>query len=170
MKKYIIIVLLLVVPVLTGATGRKQAVSQEKLTSIINEYKGCDGFEVTKIGTIGTSAIKNLIRLSAKTEGSQDVKDALDVIKGIKKLAIVEYDNCSEDVRNRFNLKISKALESSELLMEVKDGDDQMKMYGVVNGDSSEVKDFIMFSPKECALICLFGSIPVDAISRITNR
>ena len=111
MKKYIIIVLLLVVPVLTGATGRKQAVSQEKLTSIINEYKACDGFEVTKIGKVGTSAIKNLIRLSAKAESSQDVKDALDIIKGIKKLAIVEYDNCSEDVRDRFNHKISKALE-----------------------------------------------------------
>ena len=170
MKKYLIIVLLLVVPVLTGATGRKQAVSQEKLTSIINEYKACDGFEVTKIGKVGTSAIKNLIRLSAKTESSQDVKDALDIIKGIKKLAIVEYDNCSEDVRDRFNHKISKALESSELLMEVKDGNDRMSMYGVVNGNSSEVKDFILFSPNECTLVCLFGSIPMDAISRIAAR
>lgn len=169
MRKYIIAILLMA-PVLTGAVKMQQAIRQEKLIGIINDYKRCDGFDIVKLGPVGTSAIKGLIRVSEKNYDSQEVKDALSIINGVKIIAIVEYEECSEDIREKFNYRIFKALESSELLMEVKDGSEVMKMYGLVSENTAEVKDFILFSPEDCTLICLFGSIPIDAISKIAAK
>jgi hypothetical protein len=58
-------------------------------------------------------------------------------------------------------------LEGSEMLIEAKDGDDKMKIYGIVDGNGEKVSDFILHTPSECAVICILGSISAEAITKI---
>ena len=58
-------------------------------------------------------------------------------------------------------------LEGSQMLMEAKDGDDKMRIYGIVDEDGEKVSDFILHTPSECAVICILGSISTEAIAKI---
>lgn len=169
MKKYLVI-LFVILPFLTSAKTTRQPAQKETVMDVINAYCAEEGIDVVRIGKLGTFAIKKIIRLSADASEEQEIKDALKIIHGINSLLVVDYSDCREPVRNSISGRISKVLGSTDLLMEVKDGTDVMKMYGIVNGNSSEVRDFILFSPEDCSIICLFGSISMDAISMISDR
>jgi hypothetical protein len=54
-----------------------------------------------------------------------------------------------------------------EMLLEAKDGDDNMKIYGVVDEDGGKVSDFILHTPSDCAVICILGSISTEAIAKL---
>lgn len=146
------------------------AVPQEKLTGIINEYSRKGDFEVTRVGRLGTAALKGAIRMTASDDPDPEVRDALSIISGIRSVAVVEYENSDESVRREFERKVESVLDSSNLLMEVKDEGDNFKLYGVVGENSDTVRDFVMYSPDDCTLVCLFGTIPLDKISSIARR
>lgn len=170
MKKIIVAIMLLAVCVTAFPQTGNGGVPKEKIASLINEFRTYDGFDVVRMNALGTSAIKALIRMTASADSDPEVRAALDMIKGIKKIAVVDYEDCAQDVKQRFSRKLNRALSSSELLMEAKDGSEVMRMYGVVSDDSAVVRDFVMFSPDDCALVCLFGSISLDAIMKIANQ
>ncbi len=140
------------------------------LFAIISEYKGKDGFEIVQIGSFGTSALKTMIRASAASDDSEDTRMMLKAMKGIKKMAIVEYKGCDEAVRAEFNARIEKALDRSELLIDVSDGNEAMRIYGIVDEQKNAINDFVMYAPDDCALICLFGSIPMDVFENAAVR
>ena len=54
--------------------------------------------------------------------------------------------------------------------MEVTDEGDQMQIYGLYDERTDVVRDFVLYTPSECALICLFGSISMDTVSRMMNN
>ena len=56
------------------------------------------------------------------------------------------------------------------MLMEVKDGSDIMRMYGVVDDRGDRVRNFVLFSPEDCTLICLFGTISLDSVLNMASR
>lgn len=170
MKRIIVAIMLLAVSVMAFAQTRSQGVPKEKITSLINEYRSYDGFDVIRMNSLGTAAIKALVRMTALSDSDPEIRAALDMIKGIKKIAVVDYEDCDPAVKERFSRKLNRALASSDLLMEAKDGSEVMKMYGLVSDDSAVVRDFVMFAPDDCALICLFGSISLDAIMKIANQ
>ena len=170
MKRIVATILLLLTFTVVFAQTGKSGVPRERITSLINEFRGYDGFEVVRMNSLGTSAIKALVRMSALSDGDKDSRALLDVLKGIKKIAVVDYEDCERNVKDRFSRKIGRALSSADLLMEVKDGTEVLKMYGVVSDDSAVVKDFVMFSQEDCALICLFGSISLDAVMKMSGQ
>ena len=154
----------------TGKIEKTEAVAAAQtapLVALINEYKSCDGFEVVQLGRFGTSVVKSLIKAAAKSEVDEDIRDTFRIISGIKRFAVVEFDGCSSDVRNGFISKVENILGSSELLMEVKDDDDQLKMYGITSSDGSTVSNFVLYNPSDNTLICLFGTISMDHIARM---
>jgi len=169
MKKFVLSILLLALPLLFPARNAGASVPKEKLLGIISEYKVYEGVEVVRVGRVGTSAIKSMIRLAALTEDDPDIRDAMRIIAGIKRVVIMEFEDCDDWVRERICFKLDKALSGSDLLMEVKDGDSGMSMYGVVSDDSSVVKDFVLYSPADCTLICMFGSLSMDAVTRLAS-
>ena len=89
------------------------------------------------------------------------------MLNDIRRVAVVDYEDCGESVKNEFNSKLDRILAGAEILMEVKDSEDLVRIYGVVNEDASRVKDFVVHVPNDCALICMFGSIPMDAVAKI---
>lgn len=170
MKKIIIAFLLISLSIIGFAQKNKGAVPKDRLMTLISEYSGKDGFDVVKIGSIGTSAMKTVLKLSAAKENDEDARKMAELMKGIKKMAIVDYESCNSGTRDTFNAKLEKILDSSELLMEMKDGDDIMKIYGIVDKDGTTLHDFVMYAPQDCALICMFGSIPMETVMKIAEK
>lgn len=144
------------------------AVTKNRLMALVQDVKPYDGVELVKVGSLGTAAIKALVKLGAVID-DEDARNALDIIKGLNKVVILDYEDCDDAVKAKITAKATKALAGSDLLMEVKDGKDHMQMYGVVDGEGSEVRDFVMYDSEGCALICLFGRINVDTVMKLAK-
>ena len=171
MKKLIIIIVIaLALPLAGYAQSSGRPVPGAQISLLINEYKYYDGFEAVKLGRLATGALKTLIRSGAAIENDADLKDALKMMKGIKKLTVVDYSDCAPQVRQGFSQKMGRLLDGADMLMEVKDGSDILRMYGVVDDKASKVKNFILYSPEDCMFLCLFGSISLDPVLSMASR
>ena len=174
MKRLLTVVLLLAVCITGFAGGRAdrsgRAVPKEKLLRLIADYRHSDGFDVVNIGGLGTSLARSVAKIAVRVDGDSDAAKLLRVADGIRRFCVVDYEDCAPRVRDSFNSKLSRILSRYELLVEVKDTDDNVRMYGVVNEDASKFQDFVIFVPNDCALVCLFGSIPMDAVGKIMEE
>jgi len=165
MKRFLIILCILAFP-LSGTAGKN--VPRARLLSAISEFKGTDGVELVQLGTIATSALKATIRISAA--GDPDARQALDVMNGIKRLTIFDYEDCDRATQEKISGRISRILKDSELLIEAKDDEDVMRIYGVSDDDGKHVSDFVLYTPSECALICVFGKVSMAAINKMIEE
>lgn len=168
MKKFLVLFTLLALSI-SGFAAQKpdKAVPKDKLLSVISEYRHNEGFHVIKLGNLATSLVRSAAKIAVKVDGDQEAAEALKMINGVRKVCVVEYEECSGAVRDSFNSKLSRVLSGSELLMEVKDDEDQVFMYGIVDDDASAVRDFVIYVPEDSALICMFGSISMDALTKL---
>ena len=162
MKKTITILCFLALSL--SAMARKN-VSKTQLAALVSDYRNCDGVELVQLGSLATSAIKTAIRVSAKDD--PDAAEALQLLGGIRRLTVFEYEDCSPAVKEKITRRIDRILSDSELLIEAKDGGDSMRMYGVVDETGNTVRDFILHTPGSCALICIFGKVSMKALSKI---
>ena len=162
MKRTITILCILLLS-LSGWAGKP--VKKGQLASLVTEYRNVEGVELVRLGTLATSAIKTTIRVSAKDD--PDSKQALRLLNGIRRLTIFEYEDCEASVKHEINNKLQRILRGSELLMEVKDESDTMQMYGIIDEDGESVRDFVLYTPADCALICIFGKVSMDAVAKI---
>lgn len=162
MKKTITILCFLVLS-LSAMAGKN--VSKTQLATLVSEYRQYDGVELVQLGSLATSALKTVIRISAKND--PDAAEALQLLNGIRRLTVFEYEDCSPAVKEKITRKLNRILNGSELLIEAKDGDDSMRMYGVVDEKGDTVRDFILHTPGSCALICIFGKVSMKALSKM---
>ena len=168
MKRILLLFLLALLP-LAASAGKpaSKTVPKSKLASVVSEFRGYDGVEVVKLGWLGTAAVKGVARAAAKSD--PDARKALDVMRGVKRFTVLEYGDCTPAVRERIIRRLDQALYGSELLMEAKDGDTAVQMFGVVDDASGEVRDFVLHAPSDHALICVFGSIPMESVSKLLS-
>ena len=167
MRKMVVVMLLILASAAVFAKSGENAVRQEKLLELISEYSEKKNFNVIRISSFGASAIKGVVRAASAFDGDKDLKDALEVIKGIRGGVIVKYGDCSEAVRRGFDRRLGELLENCDVLFEAKDGEDMIRMYGVIDENAEDVKDFILYIPSDAALVCLFGTIKLDAVAKI---
>jgi hypothetical protein len=166
----IIIVIALTLPLAGNANAQGKSVPGSQISLLISEYKMYDGFEAVKVGRLATGFVKSMINAGAMKEGDPEAKELKKLIKGIKKLAVVDYSDCDLEVRQGFTNKMGRLLSGADVLMEVKDGSDLMRMYGVVDDKGGKVKNFVLFCPEDCTLICLFGTISLDSVMNLASR
>lgn len=167
MRKMVVVMLLILASAAVFAKSGENAVRQEKLLELISEYSEKKNFNVIRISSFGASAIKGVLRAASAFDGDKDLKDTLEVIKGIRGGVIVKYGDCSEAVRRGFDRRLGELLENCDVLFEAKDGKDMIRMYGVIDENAEDVKDFILYIPSDAALVCLFGTIKLDAVAKI---
>ena len=144
-------------------------VQSGKLLALINDYRDKEGFEVISVGSLGTSIIKKMIvnNLDKVDEKTRSLFKAID---GIKKIAIVDFGSSDAAVRTEFIHKMEKLLSRSQLLMEIKDSENKMYMYGVVGRKNNKVGDFVLYNPDGGNVICLFGSISLDTLMNLADK
>ena len=170
MKRITAIIILLTAALLcsaanagTGAAG--DGIRADRLTGLISEFSGREGFEVVRIGRLGTSIMKRFIGLGAWAEGdSGEAREVRELLSGLKKLSIVEYGDCSEADREKFERRLGRVLADEDIIMEIKDGGDMCRIYGVVDDAADKLSNFVLYDPSDCTLICLFGTIPMSAV------
>lgn len=167
MKKFIcsIVVVMLVLPVVACAQ-----VSKSRVVNLVQAYRGCPGFEVVNVGPLGLSLMKALARVSGETEEDEDLALVLQAADGLRGVAIVDYSEASDKDKRKFSEKAAKLFMESEKLVEIKDEGERVLMYGTSDESGKVISDFVLFAPDECALICLFGDIPVETVMKLAEQ
>ena len=167
MKRFLLIIsILLSCQAFAGAPGR--TTSKAGIASTITECKNIEGVELVKLGRAATAALKGTIRLA--TINDTDAREALKMMKGIRSITVLNYEDCSQSDRDKISRKLERALSGSEVLIEASDGGEKMRIYGLVDEKTDKVRDFVMYTPSDYALICIFGSISMDAIAKIASN
>ena len=162
MKRFLLITCILLLP-LSGWAGKN--VPKTQLAAFISEYRTCEGVELVQLGAFATAAIRATVRLAASND--DDARQAIALMKGVRRLTVLDYEDAPAGVKEKMNHRLDRILNGSELLMEAKDGEDVMKMYGVLDKKGENVSDFVLYTPGDCALICIFGKVSMKAVAEI---
>lgn len=169
MKKILILIIASVLSLsVMSAKSSPDEKSRAALAQTIKEFSTDPDIEIVEIGSLGTSLLKTIAKWG--TIGDKDAQMAMSLMKNLKKISIVDYSSCSKDVKDRFSSKVSRLLKEDNLLMEAKDGSETMRIYATQDDKSNTLKDLVLFCPEENALICLFGSVSMEALAKVMNE
>jgi len=135
-----------------------------KVQTLMNEYKHHDGFDHVSIGPLGMTLMKGII-LSDKDLDAED-RAALGAFEKIRRLTILDFEDAQADVKARFISKLQRLLNGMELILETKDSDSRLSIYGVDDGQT--VRDCILFDP-DGTLIVVKGKIGIDKLMELAN-
>lgn len=137
MKKEIITLFLALATCLGAWAG-----NPAKIESLVGQYKGHLGFEVVTLGRVGMNMLRSAAILSGDLD--RDEREALKHLSGIKKIVAVDFDDASFTTRASFTEKLEKILAGMELLVEMRDDGDTVRIYGI--DDGSYIRDCVLYS------------------------
>ena len=133
-----------------------------KIRTLVNEYRDEPGVEVVDLGGLGLG----LLRAAARTQ-AKDAEDrmALDVLRGIKRLTVLDFSDAALGVKDRFFRKANRILDQDDLLLEARDGGETVRVYGLSSADGNLLEDIIVLA--EDALISVKGKIRMDQVGEL---
>lgn len=166
--KRILLILSLLLPVAAFAGTPQKTISKAGISAVISECRHYEGAEVVSLGRFATAAMKGVIRIAAKDD--PDAREAISVMKGVHGISVLDFEDCSEKDKARIIKQLDKILSGSDMLMEASDNGEKMRIYGVMDEKTNEVKDFVLYAPSDCSLICLFGTLSMDAMAKIASN
>lgn len=164
----------IVVGLLAGseaAASAAPAAQTDKLSALVRSYSDCDGVDVVKVGNLGTSLLRNLIRASVMEDiGDPDARAILGLIRDIKGITIMDYEGAPKRVKDAINAEIGAIYSKKEnLLMEVKDEGDKMYIFAASDAKGADLKDLVLYTPTDGAIIWIKGKISAEAIARLAR-
>ena len=164
MKKIILVICaaLLLTPGLQ-AGGKKLDVSA--LNALVSEYRVREDFDVMHLGFFSTTLLKRAARLGAD---DPDAKTAVSLIDGVRNLTVVDFSDSPASVRASFASRVQRILRSSEMLMEMKDGESCMRIYGLLDEMAGKLRDLVLFD-ESGTLLLAGGSISLDALQSLSE-
>ena len=137
-------------------------VDTRNIINTISEYKHVSGVHVISVGRLGLGLAKMVANLSAESE---EERAALEILNGINKVVVVNYEEATAAKQKELNSKLSNLLNNAEKILEVIDEEDTVNIYGTsVNGGDS-IDDLMIFMPEDYTLICVLGSISAESIA-----
>ena len=157
MKKAIIMLAVLLVPVMTFAVDPGGKISKRKVSSFVSQYRNKQGVDVFELGSLGTAFVKSIFSVSSVND--KDAREALTMLKGLKGLTIISYEDAEPGLKKTIDGKLQKMLKGVDLLMEAKDNGQTMRMYTL--GDEKIVNSFVMLALEndETTFICIDGKM-----------
>ncbi len=156
----------------SAATDGGKKVPRSEIKSIVKEFKRYDDFESITIGKFMMNLIKSIEKMDVENmddDDSKDFENIMNLMKSLDGMIAADYEDCSEDVKTKFNSRMTKALEGVELLMESKDGGDHVYIYGGITKGGEEIKDLIIYSPEEGNFMCLLGTLKVEHLAEFAK-
>ena len=164
MKKAIIMLAVLLVPVMTFAVDPGGKISKRKVSSFVSQYRNKQGVDVFELGSLGTAFVKSIFSVSSVN--NKDAREALTMLKGLKGLTIISYEDAEPGLKKTIDGKLQKMLKGVDLLMEAKDEGETVRFYGTYNDKTGKVSDVGIFAPTDGTFIFLVGSFNLDDISK----
>ena len=136
-----------------------------RLRTLASSFKKEPGFEIVDIGGVAMGLIKTAAKAAADSE---EDRQALAVLGGLKRLTVVDFSEAAEPHRKQFLRKAQQILSGSEILMEARDGDEAVRIYGTTSADGKRIQDLVIFT--EDALISIRGTIDADRIGDLVKQ
>lgn len=147
----------------TSAGSRERTtVNTRRVISAIRDYRYEPGFEVVSVGKFWMGLTRIAAGLAVETE---EERRALSILNNIDKIVVVEYEDASEAKRREFDSRLSRLLDRAEKIVEVKDEEDILYIYGTSVNDAESIDDLMIYIPEDCTLICILGSISAEKIA-----
>lgn len=147
----------------TSAGSRERTtVNTRRVISAIRDYRYEPGFEVVSVGKLWMGLTRIAAGLAVETE---EERRALSILNNIDKIVVVEYEDASEAKRREFDSRLSRLLDRAEKIVEVKDEEDILYIYGTSVNDAESIDDLMIYIPEDCTLICILGSISAEKIA-----
>lgn len=165
MKKLLVLLLLVTLPLAAFAGRPAKRINNARLSALIAECRQYDGAEVITIGGFGTSLIKGAVRLSAGND--PEARAALRLFSGVRSFGALEFGDCSEAARERISEKIERLLARSEMLVEVKEDDTHMCVYGLLDDASATVRDIVLYDAEDCVFVYAKGSVSMEVVGEL---
>jgi hypothetical protein len=165
MKKLLVLLLLVTLPLAAFAGRPAKRINNARLSALIAECRQYDGAEVITIGGFGTSLIKGAVRLSAGND--PEARAALRLFSGVRSFGALEFSDCSEAARERISEKIERLLARSEMLVEVKEDDTHMCVYGLLDDASATVRDIVLYDAEDCVFVYAKGSVSMEVVGEL---
>ncbi|MGM9787645.1 MAG: DUF4252 domain-containing protein [Candidatus Cryptobacteroides sp.] len=153
--------------ILVGALGLWAKNDIDSLTKLAKEYQNKEGFEVVNLSGFSFSVIR---ALSAFSDADDESEEALKMLKGVKSMLVVDYEEAKKKDKDSFNAKADAIFKDMELLMEAQDEGELVRMYGQISKDGKTLSDFVIYSPGEGALVCFKGKIAMDQAMRLATE
>lgn len=145
---------------------KESSISRARLNSLISVCRTYKDVEIVKVGNVGMSLLKLAARMSVEDE---EDREALRAMNGIKSISVMDYSECRAGDRDAISARIDHLFAGKTPIMEVKDDGEAMFIYGVVSEDGSRIGDFVLYTPSDCALIGIFGSIDTATPAESAN-
>lgn len=161
MKKIIFVTLSLWITAFVSIAANSN-VDTRNIISTINEYKHVSGVQVISVGKLGMGLAKVVANLSAESE---EDKAVLAMLNGIDKMVIVNYEEAAVAKQKELNSRLSELLNNAEKILEIKDEEDTLHIYGTPAGGGESIDDLMIFIPEDYTLICALGSISAKRIA-----
>ena len=133
-----------------------------QLRTLVNEYRYEPGVEVVDLGGVALGLLKAAARTQVRNE---DDKMAMDVLRGIKRLTILDFSDADDNLKERFFRKAKRILSAEDLLLEARDGGETVRIYGTSSDDGNLLEDIVILA--EEALITVKGKIRMDQIGEL---
>ena len=145
---------------LTPATWAADQSGQ--LRTLVNEYRYEPGVEVVDLGGVALG----LLRAAARTQAqNDDDRKAMDVLRSIKRLTVLDFSDADEKLKERFFRKAKRILSTEDLLLEARDSGETVRIYGMSSDDGNLLEDIVILA--EDALITVKGKIRMDQIGEL---
>ena len=151
--------------VLSLCASARAGNQNDRIRSLVSSYKGTEGFEIVDIGGLGLGLMKAVVR--ANVDDEED-RQALELFKGLKRLTVVDFSDAAPRDRGRFLDKAGRILSRGEMLLETKDGDETVRIYGTSSEDGNILEDIAVLSGD--ALIFIRGTIRADQIGTLIEQ
>lgn len=147
-----------------GTAARARKIDKSLVKAVAAKYKARDPeFEVVNLGGFSTWLVKTCGRLGS-------CSDEMALLKGVKSMYVIDYEDCSQNVKAGFNREMTKLLKNAEIIIETKEDGALTRIYGMPSRDCRKVSDVVIFSPDEGAMICIFGTMDVEALARYVSK
>ena len=91
MKRFLLMLSLAVMLLAgAGADAPAKSMPRQRLINIANGFRRTEGFEVVNIGRFGVFLMRSAASLSSGTEDDPELREALKLLGGVKRLVVVE--------------------------------------------------------------------------------
>ena len=161
MKK-IIFVMLSIWLTACSCIAENKHVNTDNVINTISEYKQTSGVQIISVGKLGLGLAKVVANLSAESE---EDKAALAILNGINKVVVVNYEDAAAAEQKELSSRFSNLFKGAEEILEIKDEDKVINIYGTSGNEEETIDDLMIFIPEDYTLICVLGSISAERIA-----
>ena len=161
MKKIIFVSLSLLIASFVSIAANRN-VDTRTIINTINGYKEVSGVEIVSVGKLGLGLVKSITNLSAE---SKEEKAILALLNGVNKLVVVNYEDATVEKQKELNTQLSGLFNNVEKILEFKDEEETVHIYGTSSNNGKSINDLMIFIPKDFTLICALGSIKAEKIA-----